>query len=257
MLAMEVAILSERGGRPYNEDACGHWHSDRQLCCVLADGAGGHGGGDIASKFIVERVIQGLAARPVVTGADLNAILQQANQALIEQRVPGTVRAEMHTTVVGLVIDFVDHSACWAHVGDSRLYWFRAGRIVERTRDHSVVQALADAGLLAEADLRGHPNRSELLSALGVVAADLTVTDSDAGGERRVAAGDVFLLCTDGVWEHIGDDLLQDLLQNAPTPAAWLSAIEASVTAATQHSSSHDNFTALAVWTDTAPAAVS
>ena len=54
MLALEVALLSDRGGRSYNEDACGHWHSGRHLCCVLADGAGGHGGGDIASRLAVE-----------------------------------------------------------------------------------------------------------------------------------------------------------------------------------------------------------
>ena len=50
MLALEVAILSERGGRSYNEDACGHWHTAGELVCVLADGAGGHGGGDIAAR---------------------------------------------------------------------------------------------------------------------------------------------------------------------------------------------------------------
>jgi len=257
MLTMEVAIMSERGGRSYNEDACGYWHSDRQLCCVLADGAGGHGGGDIASRFIVEHVIQRLASQPASTGAELNAMLREANQALIDQRVPGTVRAQMHTTVVGLVIDFVDHRARWAHAGDSRLYWFRGGRVVERTRDHSVVQGLVDAGLLAEADLRKHPNRSELLSALGVVPADLAVSDSDIGGERHVAAGDVFLLCTDGVWEHMGDEELEASLQAAPSPAAWLSALEECVKEATRHHSSHDNFTALAVWTDTPPAAPS
>ena len=53
MLGMEVAILSDKGGRSYNEDACGHWHSDRHLCCVLADGAGGHGGGDVGALQLV------------------------------------------------------------------------------------------------------------------------------------------------------------------------------------------------------------
>ena len=100
--------------------------------------------------------------------------------------------------------------------------------------------------------MRDHPNRSELLSALGVVSADLTVTDSDLGGERRIDAGDAFLLCTDGIWEHIDDDVLEALLNAAPSPAGWLAAIEASVRAATRDRSSYDNFTALAVSTDPA-----
>ena len=52
-LQLELALLSRQGGRDYNEDACGHWHGDAQLCCVVADGAGGMGGGDVASKLVV------------------------------------------------------------------------------------------------------------------------------------------------------------------------------------------------------------
>ena len=64
MLALEVAILSEMGGRKANEDACGHWHSVDELCCVLADGAGGHGGGGVAARLVVARLLPGFAARP-------------------------------------------------------------------------------------------------------------------------------------------------------------------------------------------------
>jgi serine/threonine protein phosphatase PrpC len=64
MLALEVALLSDRGGRTYNEDACGHWHSKRHLVCVLADGAGGHGGGDIASRLAVQELIGRFSEQP-------------------------------------------------------------------------------------------------------------------------------------------------------------------------------------------------
>ena len=60
-MQLELAILSRRGGRSYNEDACGHWHSDSHLCCVVADGAGGHGGGDRASKLAVQQLISAYA----------------------------------------------------------------------------------------------------------------------------------------------------------------------------------------------------
>jgi len=247
MLSLEVALLSDRGGRKYNEDACGHWHSERYLCCVLADGAGGHGGGDVASRLAVQELIARFSQAPAQDGAALGLLLREANDALIGQRTPGTSRADMHSTVVCLVVDFVAHRAHWSHAGDSRMYWFRAGRLLARTRDHSLVQSLVDAGMLAENDIRTHPKRSELRSALGI-AGDLLEVSSTDGGER-VLGGDVFLLCTDGLWEYVGDETLEQLLAAAQTPRGWLDTLAAEVKRAASHKTSHDNFSALVVWT--------
>lgn len=247
MLALEVAILSETGGRHHNEDACGHWHSDRDLCAVLCDGAGGHGGGDVAARTAVSHAIHAFADAPTQDGPALRTLLQRTNRAVIEARVPGTERAHMHTTAVCLVLDFIHHRAHWAHAGDSRLYWFRQGRLLERTRDHSLVQSLVDAGLLGAGEQRHHPKRSELRSALGTEDGLLQVDDS--GDSREVLAGDVFLLCSDGVWEHLDDGVFETLLASAATPHAWLAAIEDAVREATAGLASHDNFTALTVWT--------
>ena len=250
MLALEVALLSDRGGRRYNEDACGHWHSDRHLCCVLADGAGGHGGGDIASKVAVQELIGRFSRAPSNDGQELGLLLRQTNDALIGQRMPGTPRQDMHSTAVCLVIDFVDHLAHWAHAGDSRLYWLRAGHVHARTRDHSLVQALVDAGVLPEAQLQAHPQRSELHSALGIPSEQLLV--SSANSADAVQAGDVFMLCTDGLWEYIADEVLERTLAASATPRAWLDALSAEVVAAAGHKASHDNFSALVVWTGAA-----
>lgn len=246
MLALEVAILSERGGRSHNEDACGHWHTPGELVCVLADGAGGHGGGDIAARLVVEHLLQAFSEKPTHDGQALEDLVRHINQNVIAARVPATERANMHATVVSLVIDFMHHQASWAHAGDSRLYWFRNGRILTQTRDHSLVQSLVDAGLLAADQARTHPKRSELRSALGIDGAALLVDHS--GQPRPVDAGDVFLLCSDGVWEHVTEQCLEDTLRDAATPRAWLAALEQAVGAATRDKSSHDNFTALTVW---------
>jgi len=246
LLALEVALLTDPGGRRYNEDACGHWASERALCCVLADGAGGHGGGDVASRLAVQELIGRFARTPTVDGATLGLLLRETNEALIGQRVPGTARADMHSTVVCLVVDFVEHAAHWAHAGDSRLYWFRAARVLDRTRDHSLVQSLVDSGMLAEHEIRTHPKRSELRSALGIADDLLEVAAADGG--QPVQAGDVFLLCTDGLWEYVDDAVLERTLAAAPTPQDWLDALAAEVLKAASHKSSHDNFSALAVW---------
>jgi PPM family protein phosphatase len=247
MLALEVALLSNRGGRNYNEDACGHWHSDRHLCCVLADGAGGHGGGDIASKIAVQELIGRFSRGPSGDGTALAGLVRQTNEALINQREPGTAKQDMHSTAVCLVIDFVDHRAHWAHAGDSRMYWLRNGRVHARTRDHSLVQALVDAGVMTEQQMQGHPKRSELRSALGIPPEQLEVTGTN--GNDAVQAGDVFLLCTDGLWEYVADEVLEQSLAAAPTPREWLDALSSAVVAAAGHKASHDNYTALVVWT--------
>ncbi len=247
MLALKVAILSDRGGRAYNEDACGHWASERELCCVLADGAGGHGGGETAARLAVSQLIGRIASLPTRTGTQLHQLLREVNQNVIDARVPNTPSAHMHSTVVCLVLDFVDHRAHWAHAGDSRLYWFRGGRVLQQTRDHSMVQSLVDAGMLPPEQLRSHPKRSELRSALGTEERDLQVSDS--GDALAVEPGDVFLLCTDGLWEHVDESRMEALLVAAATPDDWLAALEHEVLDNTRHLRSHDNFTALAVWT--------
>ncbi len=253
MLALEVALMSDRGGRKYNEDACGHWHSRQHLCCVLADGAGGHGGGDIASKLAVQELISRFSQQPSQQAAELDRLLRVTNDVLISQRVPGTPRQDMHSTVVCLVIDFIAHRAHWAHSGDSRMYWFRQGRVLARTRDHSLVQGLVDSGLLAAEDIRTHPKRSELRSALGIAPEVLEVSAGEGGDE--VQAGDVFLLCTDGLWEYLDDAVLEQTLLASPNPGAWIGQLASEVRLAAAHKSSHDNFSALTVWTRPAPTA--
>ena len=246
MLSLEIAILSEPGGRQYNEDACGHWNSEQRLYCVLADGAGGHGGGDIASRLAVRDMLQSFAASEPATGRELLAQIRATNRALLSERTPGTERENMHSTVVCLALDFIAGRADWAHAGDSRCYHFRAGRLIERTLDHSHVQSLVDAGLLAPEEMQFHPKRSVLRSALGVGDADLEVGCSDRS--REVLPGDVFLLCTDGLWEHVPQPQLEELLQSAAGPQQWLAALEAQIEVATRGHASRDNFRAITVW---------
>jgi serine/threonine protein phosphatase PrpC len=246
MLGMEIAILSDQGGRSYNEDACGHWHSDRHLCCVLADGAGGHGGGDVASRLAVQTLLDAFADHPTSDGESLSQLVWQTNETVLGQRASDKRLRDMHTTVVCLVIDFVDRMAHWSHVGDSRLYWFRQGRLRDRTLDHSLVQSLINAGVLTPEQAREHPRRSELQSALGTRPEDLQVGAS--GGSVEVRAGDAFLLCSDGLWEFVSDEAMADALGQAGSASEWLEALEHQVREAARSRASHDNFSAVAVW---------
>lgn len=244
MLAVEIALLSDPGGRSGNEDACGHWHSERHLCCALADGAGGHGGGDVASRLVVQTLLGAFADAPSDDGPALARLARLANDALLARREGDARLRDMHTTLVCLVIDFVGARAHWVHAGDSRLYWFRAGALQQRTLDHSLVQGLLQAGVLTPEQARAHPRRSELQSALGTRAEDLRI---DAAAAVAIAPGDAFLLCSDGLWEFVDDEAMQDVLAHAPSAGAWVAALEQRVRQAARGRATHDNFSALAV----------
>lgn len=243
---IELAIQSRRGGRNYNEDACGHWNSDSHLCCVVADGAGGHGGGDRASKLAVQHIIATYAQSPDSSPEAIRRMIADADRTIIEHRADDVAQRNMHSTVVAMFVDMERNTATWGHCGDSRLYAFRNGQLSLRTRDHSVVQSLVDGGLLTEDKLRTHPQRSELLSALGVGEEDLQVSVSEQPWQLQ--PGDVFLLCTDGLWEYVEDAEMEAALAAAPSPHAWLQDLEQRVLAGASHKPRHDNFSALTAW---------
>lgn len=245
-LQLELSILSRKGGRNYNEDACGHWHAGGHLCCVVADGANGHGGGDIASKLAVQQLIGSYAQQPTADPVGVRNLIVETNRTIIEHRALAEGQRHMHTTVVSLFLDLDSQTALWGHAGDSRLYIFRNGRVLSHTRDHSLVQSLVDAGLLAPEKMRTHPQRSELLSALGTAEEDLQV--SVAEQPWLFQTGDVFLLCTDGLWEYVDDAELAASLRDAPDPQTWLAELEATVLRNAAHKPSHDNFSAVTVW---------
>jgi serine/threonine protein phosphatase PrpC len=241
------ASMSDTGARPCNEDAYGEWRGDRQLACVVADGAGGHGGGDTASRIVVDTVrdeLQRVAAAGLpLTGSNLMRVLLRANEAIVDAQEQGGRLENMRSTAVLLAIDEARQCAAWAHCGDTRLYCFRNGIVQIQTQDHSIVQSMVDANLLPEQDMRRHPRRNVLFSALGTVD-DLSIAIS--GDAFALADGDVFLLCTDGFWEHVDETAMIDAISRAASPGEWLELLATHVrdAAATRQ----DNFTATAVW---------
>lgn len=242
-MKIEIAALSRPGGHPHNEDACGYWTSDGGCCWVLSDGAGGHGGGDVASKTVVATVLREFTLTPEVTPAAVSALILHANDVLVrEQQSEGRLR-DMRATVAMLVLDRARQLACWGHLGDSRIYAFRSGRLRFQSRDHSVVQSMLDAGVGDAGMLRRHPQRGVLLAALG--SADEMEPEVSRAVEP-VYDGDVFMLCSDGLWEYVEESIMERLLALSPTAESWLAALEAEVLA--RAAPAHDNYSAIAVW---------
>jgi serine/threonine protein phosphatase PrpC len=241
---LEVSVLSKPGGRKLNEDAYGIWSSQTTgACfCALSDGAGGHGGGDVASKLAVEHMLGWFQQCPEVSGDGIEAALEIANRAVIDRQKQDARLADMRATAVVLAIDSPAMLACWGHLGDSRLYCFRAGRITMQTRDHSVLQSMVDTGYVEPAELRRSAQRSTLLAALG------NQEDFKPSIERErylVQPGDVFLLCTDGLWECVSEDEMERMLCESAFLEEWLCGLESAVLARGREG--QDNYSAVAV----------
>jgi PPM family protein phosphatase len=246
--SITLAILSRQGGRVTNQDACGHWQSEQRLCCVVADGAGGHGGGDVASKLVVRHIIDQASLAPLARADEVQDLLIDTNAQLRRHQSESDSTRDMHSTVVALFVDLTSREALWGHAGDSRLYLFRDGQILSQTRDHSVVQLMVDAGFLMPEQMRTHPRRSELQSALGSAPEDLLV--STAAKPWLLQPHDVFLLCTDGLWEYVDEAEMCASLSRATDPDSWLAKLEELVLthAAESGKTAHDNFSGIAVW---------
>lgn len=242
-MEIEIVTLSRQGGRTYNEDVFGHWHDDRYVACLVADGAGGHGGGDVAAAIVRASVLGGFSAAPGLGEAGLRAMADQANLDVVARQAEGGKLAGMRATLVFAAIDLEDHALAWVHSGDSRAYLFRGGAIVARTTDHSLVQQMVAGGMLDEEGARLHPQRNMLLSALGSVveAPDIAVSD-----RMRLLPGDVLLLCSDGVWEPLGDECLVETLHASRTPSQWTGLLDAQIKARAKPG--YDNYTALTLW---------
>ncbi len=242
-MKMDIAVLSRAGGRPGNEDACGYWTSEAGCCWVLSDGAGGHGGGDVASKIVVGTIVSEFAALPEASPATVSGLIRRAHAVLQNEQQSEPRLRDMRATVAVLTIDRERRISCRGHVGDSRIYGFRSGHVRFQSRDHSVMQSMIDAGLGDAAMLRRHPQRGVLLAALG--SPENVEPDVPPAGEP-VRDGDVFMLCSDGLWEYVEESVMERLLAGSASAQAWLAALEAEVLAHAH--SGHDNYSAIAVW---------
>ena len=239
-----MAALSERGGRVSNEDRLGMTDlGTRGFCCVLSDGAGGHGNGALAARLTVDSVLSGFRDNPLFAPAGMASLISLAEHTVSVEQPTSVSRKHMSATVVLLCIEPTMGRALWAHWGDSRLYWFRQGRVHRITEDHSVVQQLFQAGLYKNEDLRSLPNRSVLAGAVG---AESQVPPTVLAQAVDLAEGDVFFLCSDGMWENLLESEMEAALMRAEAPDLWLDDMAAMVLS--KGKTHQDNLSGLAVW---------
>lgn len=187
------------------------------LLAVVADGMGGRSGGRIASDQVISTACHVFQEVAESDAGGLRALLEQiASEAHTVIRLTAlSSEKEPHSTIVALIVRR-DH-AIWAHAGDSRLYFFRGGRLMHRTADQTYAAHLEAEGKTEQAAHAARHLRHMLTSALGVTRTPELVI----GEAEELRVGDAFLLCSDGVWTQFEDQELASLLHSlAPREAS-------------------------------------
>jgi protein phosphatase len=205
----DFAHLLDLGlARENNEDAAlSRQLDDGRVLLVVADGVGGAAAGEVASAMAVaaiERVMASTADSDPV--AALAEALTVANRAIFERALAEPAMRGMATTGV---VAIIDGARAWVtHTGDSRAYLFDGRRLVALTADHRMVADMVRAGQISEAQARAHPYRNVITRALGMERA----LEIDAPVELELAAGNVLLLCTDGLSDPVEEVEIADIL---------------------------------------------
>ena len=208
---IDIFLYTAQGGRDNNEDFVGYADTDEGVVAALSDGVGGVCGGDIASRTVVDTIID----EPYEAQDDeqwlRDRMILADNRIKDEQK---RLNNRMLSTVVALRI--MGGRAVWAHAGDSRLYYIHDREIAEVTADHTVAFKKYLAGEIKRGEIAFDEDRNTLINAVG--------SEGDLRfdlGSAELAEGDAFMLCSDGVWEKLQDmEILFDYLK-ADSAERW------------------------------------
>lgn len=211
---MRFTIYQESriGRRTSNEDRLAHCYSRDALLMVVADGMGGHYFGEIAAQIAVQTLTTSFQheAQPALEDPFLflRRGMENAHRAIVDFSIDRRLSDMPRTTCVACVVQ--NNIAYWAHAGDSRLYLFRGGKALLHTRDHSRLQLLLDQGIINEAQAAYHPDRNKVYCSLG----GLSSPEIELSRKTPLEAGDILMLCSDGVWNVLSDELMAKTLSN-------------------------------------------
>ena len=238
-MILRTYCMSNIGGRSTNDDTAAiYQEAGGKAWVYVGDGLGSYAGGKRASRAAGDALL-GMAKKGSMLGRErLQEAARAADQAVktLQKQTGGN----MKTTLVFLAVE--GDQAQWAHVGDSRLYHFRGGKLQKQTTDHSVSQMAVFLGEISLHEIRFHEDRNRVLRALGGDNAKADVSEPLTLKEGE----DAFLLCTDGFWEYVYEEEMEQLLCRSSTPEQWLRQMEQLVRS--RATAENDNFTAAAVF---------
>lgn len=237
---------SRQGPRPHNQDRIAYSYTKEAILAVVADGMGGHLHGEIAARFAAKLLTEAFQREATPLLADpfgfLTQQIERIQQVILHYAADKALLESPRTTLVAAVLQ--QDSLYCAHIGDSRLYHVRDGKVMFCTEDHSKVQMLYRKGLISKEELTTHPERNKVYNCLG----SDTPPRIDLAPRRPLWDGDIVLLCSDGLWSELADEELAEMLMRGPVTDTLPSLLDLAELRAGKHG---DNISVIALnWGD-------
>ncbi|MCW8904051.1 PP2C family protein-serine/threonine phosphatase [Sedimenticola sp.] len=214
----EFASSSLIGDRKINQDRCIRVDDGNVVLLGLGDGMGGHPRGETAAQVLIDTCQNyfNRTPHPILNPSSfLTRLLHKAHENIVAFGYEQRPAIDPRTTAVACLIQ--KNVAHWAHAGDSRLYLLRERRILAKTIDHSYVERLKQQGVITARQQKNHPQRNYVTRCLGgaLVSPEITL------GKHKLEAGDILLLCSDGLWGSISEsEMLTTLFSRLPLSEA-------------------------------------
>jgi serine/threonine protein phosphatase PrpC len=206
---LEIATVTDTGThRSHNEDFCASFSESGSSAVVgVADGVSSCEGGEVASQLAIEAMLKAYREEPrtMSSGQRLYRAVQSANIEVYDRSSIVPELRGMTTTLTAAAVERAELTVI--HIGDSRLYLVRRGTITQLTKDHTVTAERARMGLISEERARNHPDRSVLTRSLG---RELIVSRDRIS--RQLVQGDALILCSDGLYNVLGDAEMERIL---------------------------------------------
>ena len=223
-MRIEHAELSLVGDREDNQDRVSVAVSGEAALMIVIDGMGGHSDGSRAADTALQSLLKSFSqtTTPLMDPLGfLHLALSRAHDDVARLGSGQSVDSRPRATIAICLVQ--EGSAYWAHIGDSRVYLIRKGRVVTRTRDHSHVELLLREGKITDEEVATHPMRNFVECCLG---GDPAIPEMTIGPRQRLYPGDVLLLCSDGIWANLSDqDIGMFFRPDYEDLRAWLEAL--------------------------------
>ena len=208
-MQIEYAKVSALGDRQDNQDRAAVVASEDAAVLLVFDGMGGHSDGAKAAETGL-KVVQDLfmkATQPIFDPQGfLYMALAKAHDEVV--RIGADVAVDFRPRATCAICLVQEGGAFWAHIGDSRIYQVRDGRVLKRSRDHSHVEVLIQEGAITEEEANDHPMRNFVECCIG---GDVPVPDMSITNCIKLAPGDVLLACSDGLWSGLKDEDMAEI----------------------------------------------
>jgi len=218
-MKIRVSTICKIGGRDYNQDYHAHSVNDKGACFVVCDGLGSYVGSEVASRLCATRVVEDFEQvreiDPVraVRRSFTEAYIENAHNHVVAHKERNPQISTSCTTVACAVTN--GNTTTFAHIGDSRIYFFRNHKLIYQSKDHSLSQLAVEMGQIKLRDIRTHKDQNKLTRVLG---SDYYAPADIETLKAAINPGDSFILCTDGFWEYVFEEEMEEILASSDSP---------------------------------------